>query len=290
MIVVIVRQAGFDCKIFVVEPAYIRQNLEMKSSVEVVNDQKSQKAGAAGYLETILRRFKNISFAAFIMPIAALYVICLGTAFLPGVLIVGRILEATAGESLLYKSFCLSLGLGAGFLTFVFTLILVVPLVNLPIRPFVKPFRGAWYSFEAVPWFYHNALFYLVRYTVLNLFTPSPINQFFLRAMGMKIGKNALVNTANISDPCLIEVGDYVTLGGSVYMMAHYGMKGFLIVDRLKIEKGANIGLHSYLMGAVEVGEFATVLPNSMVLPKTKIAPYTRFGRMDGPLESTGNE
>jgi hypothetical protein len=261
-----------------------------KSSVEVVNDQKSQKAGALGYLETILRRFKNLSFAAFIMPIAALYVICLGTAFLPGVLIISKIVETTAGDTLFMRGVCLALGMAAGFLLFVFTLLLVVPLVNLPIRPFVKPFRGAWYSFEAVPWFYHNALFYLVRYTVLNLLTPSPINQFFLRAMGMKIGKNALINTANISDPCLIEVGDYVTLGGSVYMMAHYGMKGYLIVDRLKISKGANIGLHSYLMGAVEVGEFATVLPNTMVLPKTKIAPYSRFGRMDGPLESAANE
>ena len=262
----------------------------MKSTVEIINDQKSHKGGVTGRFETLLRRFKNTSFALFIMPIAFLYVLCLGVAFLPGVLLLSALSRWSADFGLIERSLALSFGAAGAVIGFIFALVLVVPIVNLPIKPFVKPFRGAWYSFEAIPWFYHNALFYLVRYTVLNLFTPSPISIWFLKAMGMKIGKNTLINTGNISDPCLIEVGDYVTLGGSAYLMAHYGMKGFLIVDKLIIGKGANIGLHSYLMGAVEVGEFATVLPNSTVLPKTKIPPYAKFGRIDGILDSLVNE
>ena len=155
-----------------------------------------------------------------------------------------------------------------------------MPILNWPIKPFVKPYRGAWFSLESIPWFYHNSLIYLVRYTVLNLITPSPISTFFFKAMGMKIGKNVLLNTGNISDACLIEIEDYATVGGSVYLMAHYGMKGYLIVDKLKIGKGANIGLHSYVMAA-EVGEFSTVLPNSVVLPKTKLPANSKFGHMD---------
>ncbi len=66
--------------------------------------------------------------------------------------------------------------------------------------------------------------------------------------------------------------------------MAHYGMKGYLVVGKLKIGKGANIGLHSYVMAA-EVGEYATVLPNSVVLPKTKLPAYAKFGHIDEVFE-----
>jgi carbonic anhydrase/acetyltransferase-like protein (isoleucine patch superfamily) len=73
-------------------------------------------------------------------------------------------------------------------------------------------------------------------------------------------------------------------VGGSVYIMAHYGMKGYLIVDKVKIGKASNIGLHSYVMAA-EIGENAAVYPNSAVLPKTKIPPFAKFGHTDQVIE-----
>ena len=256
----------------------------MKQTVETINDQKSNKKGAVGFIETTLRKFKNLAFVGALFPITMLYLICLATALYPGSLIMTEIIQLTHDVGLLQKTFYFALGGSISIICFILVLILIVPLVNLPIKPFVKPYRGAWFSLESIPWFYHNALIYLVRYTVLNLITPSPLSTFFFKAMGMKIGKNILLNTGNISDACLIEIEDYATVGGSVYLMAHYGMKGYLIVDKLKIGKGANIGLHSYVMAA-EVGEFATVLPNSVVLPKTKLQPYAKFGHVDSVIE-----
>ena len=93
-----------------------------------------------------------------------------------------------------------------------------------------------------------------------------------------------MINTSNVSDPCLIELGDYVTIGGSVYMMAHYGMKGFLIIDRLVIKKGAMVGLGAKLLGGVTIGVKATVLPNVAVLPKTVIKDGEKFGMIAGPM------
>lgn len=256
----------------------------MKHSVETVNDQKSDKKGAIGIVETILRKFKNLAFIGALFPITMLYLICLAAALYPGSLIMTQIIDQSVGKGLLAKTFYFAFGGSLSILCFILVLVIIVPIVNFPIKPYVKAYRGAWFSLESVPWFYHNALIYLVRYTVLNLITPSPISIFFYRAMGMKIGKNVLLNTANVSDACLIEIEDYATVGGSVYLMAHYGMKGYLIIDKLVISKGANVGLHSYVMAA-EVGEFATVLPNSVVLPKTKVAPHTRFGHLDAVIE-----
>lgn len=249
-----------------------------KLDVEQVNRQKSRHKGAMGFLEDVIRKFQVISFLLFLSPLAALYVLSLGLALTPLAGYVLWALEWTQGLPLLMQALAVGLALGLGFVSFILVLMLVVPIFNWPIMKFVKPYRGPWFALESIAWFYHNALFYLVRYTILDLVTPSPLSLFFLRAMGMKIGPGSMVNTSNISDPCLIEIGDHVTVGGSTYMMAHYGMKGFLIVDSLKIQHKANVGLHSYLMGAVEVGEYAQIYPNTMVLPKTQVPPRAKYG------------
>ncbi len=87
----------------------------------------------------------------------------------------------------------------------------------------------------------------------------------------MKIGKNVHLNTTNISDPCLIEIEDKVTIGGSVHIIAHYATKGYLIVEPVRIKKGATVGLKATIMGDVEIGEGATIAPHEVVFPKSRI-------------------
>jgi acetyltransferase-like isoleucine patch superfamily enzyme len=89
--------------------------------------------------------------------------------------------------------------------------------------------------------------------------------------MGMKIGKRVELNTSNISDPALITIEDGVTIGGSVSLLAHYAMGGYLIISPVVIRKNATLGLRAIVMGGVEIGEGATILPNSVVLPKTVV-------------------
>lgn len=89
--------------------------------------------------------------------------------------------------------------------------------------------------------------------------------------MGMKIGKGTMINTSNISDPCLIEIGDYVTIGGSASLVAHYGQKGMLVIDKLVIHDKATIGLKASLFGDVIVGKGALVKAHEVVMPKTRI-------------------
>ena len=243
-----------------------------------INSTHSTKKGVARVIENMFRRFSTVGFALFLVPIIGVCLLCVALSLTPGIM-----LFQWAGTQMLdthfaLKAFYYGLCGGVAFVSFVLTLVFIVPVMNLPCRPFVKPYRGAWFSIESVPWFYHNALTYLVRYTVLDFITPSPLNILFFRMMGMKIGKGVLLNTSNISDPCLIKLGDYVTIGGSAYMMAHYGMKGFLIIDKLVIKRGAMVGLCAKLLGGVTIGEKAVVAPNVAVLPKTVIKDGEKFG------------
>ena len=89
--------------------------------------------------------------------------------------------------------------------------------------------------------------------------------------MGMKIGKGSMINTSNISDPCLIEIGDYVTIGGSATLVAHYGQKGMLVIEKLIIHDKATIGLKASLFGDVVIGKGALVKAHEVVMPKTRI-------------------
>ncbi|MDO9180789.1 MAG: hypothetical protein Q7U04_00205 [Bacteriovorax sp.] len=248
-----------------------------------INKRVSTKTGIGALIENAFRKLGNIAFLLFLIPIISICVLCLAISLTPGVFLIQWIQPHVADYSLLLKSFCYAFSIATGFLAFILTLITVVPIFNFPVIPFVKPYRGAWFSVESMPWYYHNALTYLVRYTILDLITPSPLNVLFFKMMGMKVGKGVLINTSNVSDPCLIILEDYVTIGGSVYMMAHYGMKGFLIIDKLHIKKGAMVGLAAKLLGGVTIGEKAVVGPNVAVYPKTIIKAGEKFGVVASP-------
>jgi hypothetical protein len=243
-----------------------------------INSSTSSKKGMGALIENIFRRFQTAGFILFLFPIIFVFILCIGVALTPGIMLFQWAGSVTSDYPFILKAFCYGLCGGGAFISFILTLIFVVPLANLPCLPFVKAYRGAWFSIESIPWYYHNALTYLVRYTVLDFLTPSPLNILFFKMMGMKIGKGVMINSSNISDPCLIRLDDYVTVGGSAYMMAHYGMKGFLIIDKLHIKRGAMIGLSAKILGGVTIGEKAVVAPNVAVLPKTIIKDGEKFG------------
>lgn len=248
---------------------------------ENINERSSKKGGLFGWLENLLRKIPTIGMLIVSAFILVTYVLCLGTALTPGAMLFIKIEEMTGNSPLFWRAFFLSLSMGMGLFLFAFTLIFIVPLVNLPFLPFVKPYRGPWFSLESIPWYIHNALTYLVRYTILELLTPSPLNLLFYKMMGMKVGKGVMINSSNISDPCMITLGDYVVIGGSAYLMAHYGMKGYLIIDKLEIGTGTTIGLNANIMGGVKIGKKATVAPNCVALPKTIIPDNGKFGLSD---------
>ena len=238
-----------------------------------VNSTTSSKSGISGFLEGMLRKFRTLSFTFMLAPIALLYIFCIGISLTPGISLMSFVSDKTQDTHFILRNACLGFSVAATFLSYGFSLIFVVPLVNriLPLR--LKPQRASWYSLSVIPWYYHNALTYLVRYTFLDFITPTPLNKLFYQMMGMKIGVGSIINTSNISDPCLIEIGDYVTIGGSASLVAHYGQKGMLVVDRLIIEDKATIGLKASLFGDVVIGKGALVKAHDVVMPKSRIPP-----------------
>ena len=231
----------------------------------------SERRGVAGLFEMLLRRFRTGSYLIALTPLYLIGILAMGISATPGVYLFNFVIDFSSNWIKPLHYGAIACGLIASYFLYGFTLIFVIPFFNF-IMPFrLKPFRGSYYSLTSVPWYFHNAFTYIVRYTFLEFITPTPLNLLFYRMMGMKIGKGAHINTTNISDPSLIEIEDKVTIGGSVHIIAHYASHGYLIAERVKIRKGATVGLKATIMGDVEIGEGATIAPHEVILPKSRI-------------------
>jgi hypothetical protein len=238
--------------------------------VDVLTTESDLK-GMAGFMETLLRRFRTLSFALLLTPLMVVCCGCVGLAAGCGLFVFDQFSHFSADWHPVLHYAMMGLGMSFGFFTYGIALIFIIPAVNF-LMPFrVKPFRGPWYSLGAIPWFIHNALTYMVRYTFLEFMTPSPVNVLFYRMMGAKIGKGVVINSTNISDPGLITLGDYVTVGGSATIFGHYGQKGYLIVAPVVVGEKTNIGLKASIMGGVTVGKEVTIKPHTALLPKTVV-------------------
>jgi hypothetical protein len=236
-----------------------------------VDTTESELSGIKGFFEIVLRKFRTPFFYAALIPVYILAAIIMAISTLPGIYLFNYLFNLTLNLPQIVHFFAIALSIVCGYLLYGFTLVFVTPFFNkiLPFR--LKAFRGPYYSLHSIPWYVHNALIYLVRYTFLEFITPTPINILFYKMMGMKIGKGVHINTTNISDACLIELEDKVTIGGSAHIICHYAAKGFLVIAPVRIRNGATLGLKCTVMGDVEIGENAIIAPHEVVYPKSKI-------------------
>jgi acetyltransferase-like isoleucine patch superfamily enzyme len=207
-------------------------------------------------------------------------------AIFPGVTLFRWIQDSLSTQTTWVQNLGFAFSLAAGYFLYGFCLVFIMPTANFLIRGYLKEWRGPYYSAESLKWFLHNGLTYIVRFTFLEFITPSPLNILFYKMMGMKIGKGVVINSSWISDPSLIELGDKVTVGGSVTIVGHYGQGGLLVVAPVKIGKGVTLGLKATIMGGVTIGDGAKILPHTVVLPKTEIPAGETWGGVPaGPIK-----
>lgn len=240
----------------------------------------------SGLADRFIRRFGVLSHVAAILALYVLAAVAIGIALAPALWFLSLCWEWVAPFENWQKWPLLGFSIGLAFFLTGFTLLVVVPIFNFVLPTRVKPFKGSYYTYAALPWYIHNGLFYLVRYTFLPFVTLTPFGDWFLRAMGMKIGRRAFINSEFISDPCLLTVGEDAVIGGSVHLFAHYGGGGHLIIAPTIIGARATIGQKATVMGDVHIGEGATVLPHSVLLPGSRVGAHETWGGVPARLIS----
>lgn len=234
--------------------------------------------GIAGVYDRLLRSYKGLIHGLTMLPIYLLACVIMGVSLTPGVYLFQSVSTLTSEYPNSIQFLGYGISIAVGFYLYGLSLVLVIPVFNRPVLSILKPTRAPFHSVQVFPWYLHNSLLYIIRYTFLEFITPTPINLWFFKRMGMKIGKGVQINTANITDPAMITLEDGVMLGGSATVIAHYGVNNVLILSPTILRKNAMIGLRAIIMADVEIGEGAKILPNSVVLPKTRVPAGETWG------------
>lgn len=166
----------------------------------------------------------------------------------------------------------LALSFGVGYLIFglaYLVLVIVVKwLVLFRVREGEHPFVSAY----AIRWAFVGSLVNLAKILILQHLLGMPILATFYRLMGMRIGRNVVLNSCNLADFDLVEIGDDSFVGGDAVVIGHAGEKGLLKLRPVRIGHGCTVGQSSVVFpGAVM--EDKSVLGALSLLPKGKVLP-----------------
>jgi len=238
----------------------------------------SRSAAPTGAVDRFIRRFNRVSYGLAVVAIFVMAATAVGLALVPSLLIVDWLGPPVWHGHGWLRWPALGMLLGAAAFVWGFALLVVVPVFNLLLPTRLRAFDGGYFTAAAVPWYLHNGLFYLVRFTFLPFVTLTPMGIWFLRAMGMRMGKRPRITTEYFTDVSMITLGDDVSIGGSAQIFCHYGGAGRLVIAPVTIGSRATIGEKATVMGDVDVGEGATVLAHSVLLPGTRVGAGERWG------------
>ncbi|WP_226017253.1 non-ribosomal peptide synthetase [Novosphingobium sp. FKTRR1] len=152
----------------------------------------------------------------------------------------------------------------------------------------VKPGQHALWSCWCSRWDFVYVAWARYATTILRRLDGTFLLPQFLRAMGLKIGKRAVLGPlfAQVVDPDMIEVGDGATV--SAMFQAHTFEDRVLKVDKVRIRAGATVA-HGVvpLYGAV-IGERAHVGAHSVVMKQEHLLPGVAYQGV--PTRVTGRE
>lgn len=253
--------------------------------MSIAKRQPESACALSGFAK-LLRRHSRKAYSTLVLGIYLIAASALGIALAPALALIHTMFDWASRIPVVPAYLLKGFALGLGWFVFGMSLLGVVAFYNKVLPTKVRAFKGGFYSPAAVTWFLHNALFYLVRFTFLPFVTLTPFGVWFLRAMGMKIGRHAFVNTEYISDPAFLTIGDDVVIGGSVRICAHYGGGGKLVIAPVIVGHRTTLGLACCILGDVVIGNDAVILAESVVMPGSRIGDGETWGGVPAKLIS----
>jgi non-ribosomal peptide synthetase-like protein len=202
-----------------------------------------------------------------------------GLALLPAVLFV-RIFWDLGSLPLLALAF------GVGYpifgLAYLVLIVLIKHLVRFRSREGDYPFISSY----AIRWAFVGSLVGLAKILILSHLKGMPVLNTFYRAMGARIGRNVLINSCNLFDFDVLEIGGDAFIGGDAVVIGHAGEGGILKIRPVRIGPGCTVGQSSVVFPGATMEE-RSVLGALSLLPKGRTLPAgTTWG--GNPLRQIG--
>lgn len=200
-----------------------------------------------------------------------------GLALFPAARLCYLVWLATSGQSLWQQTFWVCLAAGVGYFVFGFSLMFIAALLRWGFRLDLKEGEYSLASLGMLQWYVSNALQFLVWTTFGDFLLMTPFAALFYRLMGAKLGLNVQINSKFCADLSLLEIGDNAVIGGHATVIAHSFEPRGLILRRVRIGRGAIIGLNAIVLPGADIGDRAVVGAGVVVPKDTKIPPKTIY-------------
>jgi len=207
------------------------------------------------FIDRILRNPATFEFLSLF--VYALYCAVFAIAALPAALLIFWASQFLNGTVLMLSLFVLFCALA--FYVFLVSAAVFVGLVERLITLGIKP--GAYLIGSPVffRWLINAGLHLWLVNLVLPFMRGNNWIKIYLRIAGAKVGKQTFVNTSDIYDPYLLEIGDNVLIGGEAFINCHLYENGFLNLGKIVVAEGTTIGAKAYLTPGTTTGRNSTI-------------------------------
>jgi len=166
----------------------------------------------------------------------------------------------------LTRLFAQGAAIGIGLLAWCIVDLLILGFFGLILRPRTSSAQAPTQSWLTIRWAFMS-LFHRLALPSLQWMVPSFVGNIYYSMMGMKIRKGAQLNSPNINDAYMIEVGSKTVIGGGASINGHLFEKDGIHLSKVIIGSNCVIGSGAFIAPGCVIGDRA-VIASRAVLPK----------------------
>ena len=172
----------------------------------------------------------------------------------------------------------LGLSIGAGYLVFGLTFLVLIVVLKHAMFFRARPGDYPFVSLYALRWAMIGSFVGLAKVVILRHLLGMPVLNLFYRLMGARIGRDVLINSCNLFDFDLIEIGDGTLLGGDCVVIGHVGEAGRLRLRPVSIGRGCTVGQSSIVFPGAVMEDGAVLGALSLLSKDRRLPAGTRWG------------
>ncbi|MGI9595607.1 MAG: acyltransferase, partial [Acidimicrobiales bacterium] len=126
-------------------------------------------------------------------------------------------------------------------------------------------------------WARYSIMSHLVHVLVGVFFRSTPVWVWYMRRNGATIGKHVWVNSLQVGDDCLLDLGDEVVIGAGVHLSGHTVEHGMLRLAPVTLGAGTTVGLGTHVGIGVTTGPGVQIASMSVVPKHARLEADTTY-------------
>ena len=194
-----------------------------------------------------------------------------GVACIPSAYMVFYMIEFTKDFSIIGQSILIGMSIGLGIPMWMISNIFITALIGFIFKPKINKTRVPFFSIITIQWAFLSVIDRLAKPCVYHM-VPSWITDFYYRAMGCKIGRDAIISSDRINDAYMVEIGYGSIIGSRALITAHIAEKNNLVLSPISIGNNCLIGLGAQINPGCVI-EDNVVIASRAIVPKYTTVP-----------------